>query len=276
VAGRVLVLASAADRGAAGVLAALAGLLPAPRLGFVTAEALDAAAISWRLEGTTVEAALRLADGTELRLEATDTVLDRLPPAEAPAFAAAPQAERGYALSEAMAIRHAWLAAAPARIMNPPAAARTWTEAGPLPWLVRARAAGLPARRAVAASPARAAGHRPGLQTVAIDADRWGSVQPAATETLLPGGWPQLLLEPLEAPFRCLLVCAGEVLGDAPPALGEGVLRLAAEAGTPLLAARFGMATDGTPRFAGASLLPGLLRPEEAGFVAARLAAIAA
>ena len=274
--GRVLVLAPAADRGAAGVAAALAGLLPGNRWAWITAEAIEAAALSWRLAGSAAEAVLRLPGGTRLAPEAADVLLDRLPPANPPAFAAARAEDRAYALGEAAAIRHAWLAALPARVVNPPLAIAGWADPGPLPWLHLAARARLPARRAVAACPGREAGRAPDMLATEIDGARWGSVHPAATAALLPGSVPQLQLERLGPPVRTVLVCAGRVLGEVPEPIRAGCLRLAEEAGASLLEAGFGVGTDGAPRLGRASLRPALARPEEAGFVAQCLAALAA
>ncbi len=270
----MLILAAAADHGAAAVAAALAGLLSPGRLRWVAAEALAAGAWSWRLSGDRVEAGLRLPDGTLLAPEAGDVVLDRLPPPAPPAFAAAAVAEREYACSESAAVQHAWLAALPALVLNPPGAGPLRPEPGPLPWLALAARAGLPVREAVAACPGRAAGSRRGFLALPIAEASWSSALPGAAEGVLPGSEPQILLEPLEPPIRRVLVCAGEVLGEVPEAIAEGCRRLSALAATPLLEARFGTAADGALRAEGASAHPALGSAEEARFVAGRLAAL--
>jgi hypothetical protein len=276
VAGRVLVLAAAADRGAAAVVEALAGLLPPERLRWVAAEALAAAGWAWRLSGARAEVGLRLPDGTLLASAAGDVVLDRLPPPDPPAFAAAAEAEREYAWSEAAAVQHAWLAALPALVINPPGAGPFRPELGPLPWLALAARAGLQAREAIAACPGRAAGSQPGFLALPIAETSWASALPGAAQGVLPGSKPQLLLELLAPPFRRVLVCAGSALGEVPEAIVGGCRTLSALAEAPLLEVRFGTAADGGLRMDGATAHPALEDATEARFVADRLAALAA
>jgi hypothetical protein len=275
-AGNVVLLAAAADRGAAAVAEALAEQLPRGRLCWITAEALAAGSLSWRLSGSRVEAHLLLPDGMRLSPAAGDVVLDRLPPPDPSGFAAAAPIERDYAQSEAAAVQHAWLAALPALVINPPGRGPRWSELGPLPWLALAARAGLPVGVAIAACPGRAAGPQSGMQALAIAPTSWDSVMPEAVEGLLPGQIPQLLLTLLRPPVHRVVVCAGQVLGEVPEAIAAGCLRLSALAGAPLLEAQFGTAQDGTMRFDGATARPALEDAAAAGFVASRLMALAA
>jgi hypothetical protein len=275
-AGNVLLLAAAGDRGAAAVAEALAERLPRERLRWVAAEALVAGSWSWRLSGSRVEASVLLPDGTRLAPAAGDVVLDRLPPPDPPGFAAAAPVERDYAQSEAAAVQYAWLAALPALVVNPPDPGPSWLEPGPLPWLALAARAGLPVGVAIAACPGRAAGPQPGLQALSIARASWDSVMPDAAEGLLSGHVPQLMLAPLRPPIRRVLVCAGQVLGEVSEAVAAWCLQLSALACAPLLEVQFGLAEDGTTRFGGATARPALEDAAAASFVASRLAALAA
>jgi hypothetical protein len=269
---QIILLAHAIDASAAALHAALLAQHPHASVRWVDAAALTLANWSWLLPGVgdgMVHAALRLPDGSVLQPGPGDIVVNRCASPDPPAFAAASAADRDYARQEASAILHAWLDSLPALVLNPPGAGMgAWARQGPLPWLALAHHAGLPTRDAIAACPGRQAGRLDGWQAFPIAAESWTSALPGVAIGVLPGSLPQLLLEPLMPPFRRVIVCTGAVHGGP---LAAGCLRLAANAGTPLLAIEFGTAADGTERMMQADPLPDLT-PADAMFVAAQLA----
>jgi hypothetical protein len=277
---RVTLLADAADITAQRIVAA-SGARAGTWLRWVTTEALGAAQWSWLLGGAPGVRARamggpRLPGVGRLELGADDVVLFRARFPEPPGFAAASASDRDYAWSELSAVIFAWLDAVPARILNRPVAAGfPAAEIGCLQWLDLARRAGLAPRRATAATSAKAAGAAGGFERRAIAGESWTTTLLGDAASFLPGGVPQVALEPLSAPMISLLVCDGMVLGAGPASLHDACLQLARLAGADLLKIEFATAADSTLRFAAASARPELDHGE-AAFVAARLHALSA
>lgn len=252
--GRVFLLADAADAAVGRLDTALRAVLPGEAVWFLDSAALAGAAWRWALSPDgQVDAVVRIR-GVDVRPVAGDIVVNRCLGLAPPAFAGAAVKDRDYAALEAGAMLQAWLDGLEARVLNhPPEGLSLLAGQGPLPWIARARRAGLRARGAVAACPGRLAGARPGWQAMAIAVDSWTSAAPGEGGMFLPGSLPQLVLEPVGPPFRRLLVCAGAVLDVSGAAVAAGLAdacrRLAADT---MLALDFATSADGAQCLVGA------------------------
>jgi hypothetical protein len=203
------------------------GLQP---LELITAESLAVGAV-WRSLIETAERTIeiRLSDGRVVDSRRVRGTINRLQwvPAEAVQFGT--PADQAYALQELYAFYMGWLYSLPRPILNPPTPqglSGRWRYPSEWAWL--AGQAGLTVR------PLR--------------------ITPATHEAVAA-----LSLQPASPGLRrTILVLDGEVIGDAPKAVADGVEHLWTLADTPLLGVDFDLAEDDSWIFAGVSVSPDL------------------
>ncbi|HLL76672.1 MAG TPA: hypothetical protein VK421_15565 [Pyrinomonadaceae bacterium] len=264
-----LVLAHHGDPLAARVYERLRARHGATRARLLTADDL-ALSTRWALrqDGERVETLMSFPDGTRISSAEIAAVFNRLCHAVAPHFAAAPEADRDYALMETHAFLLSWMAALP-RVINPARPRGLGGDVrGVAEWLLLAGRAGLPARGMRFATSARLfpkpayEAHVP-LEGAGL---ALGSpVRPASRATL--GSAPAHFLEPVGEERRRIVVVGSRAYGDGlPPKLADKCLRLAREVGCELAEFSFARATEGSGwRFCGGGSFPFDLPEPETG-----------
>ena len=260
-----LVLAHDDDALAAGVYERLRARHGDGAARLLKAEEL-ALGVRWALrqEGARVETRMLLADGARLSSSDLRAVFNRLRFAAVPHFAAAPEADREYALMEMHAFLLGWLAALGPAVVNRPCPRGLGASLrGPAEWLLLAGRTGLPARALRFATDARRATPRDSEPHVPLEGAglaAGAAFRPATRATL--GRSPALFLEPVGGDVASAVVVGSRVCGDGAarlgPALAEGCRRLAAAAGCAVVEFRFarGAGPDDGWRFCGAEPFP--------------------
>ncbi|MCA1629258.1 MAG: hypothetical protein LC774_02615 [Acidobacteria bacterium] len=276
-----LVLAHYDDRLAARVHERLRARHGAARARLLTADDL-ALGTRWALrqDGARVDVTMRLADDTHVRSTEIDAVFNRLRFAAAPHFAAAPDADRDYALMETHAFLLSWLAALPRVVNRASPRGLGGAVRGAAEWLLLAGRAGLPARGMRFATSARSfpkPGFDPHIPLDGAGLAAGAVVRSTSRATL--GKAPAHFLEPVGGECRRVLVIGAHAHGgDLTPALRDGCLRLAREAGCALAEFWFARAGDGAGadagwQFCGGSSFPADLPETETGALVALLEA---
>jgi hypothetical protein len=203
------------------------GLQP---LELITAETLALGTV-WRSRIGSTERAIeiRLSDGRVIDSRRVRGTINRLQWVPAEAVQLGTPTDQAYALQELYAFYMGWLYSLPRPILNPPTPqglSGRWRYPSEWAWL--AGQAGL------AVQPLR--------------------ITPATHEAVAA-----LSLQlPSPGRRRTILVLDGEVIGDAPTAVADGVEHLWALADTPLLGVEFDLGSDDSWIFAGVSVSPDL------------------
>lgn len=203
------------------------GLQP---LELITAETLALGTV-WRSQIGSTERAIeiRLSDGRDVDSRRVRGTINRLQWVPAEAVQLGTPADQAYALQELYAFYMGWLYSLPRPILNPPTPqglSGRWRYPSEWAWL--AGQAGLNVR------PLR--------------------LTPATHDAVAA----QSLQSPSPGLRRTILVLDGEVIGDVPKDIADGVEHLWTLANTPLLGVDFDLAEDDSWIFAGVSVSPDL------------------
>lgn len=185
--------------------------------------------------------ALTLHDGAVIDGEAPDVVFNRLRGVEMPQFAAAPQADREYALMEMLALVLSWLKSMPCPVINAPSPQGLGGQPrGALAWQLLAANSGLPALPLRLTSSSRHY-HAPDLVFHSVDS--MGAALSVGGR-LPPGNVPAQFAGAVGSATLSVLIAGRQVVGRVPSELVNGCVDLACRANTEILLAHFASAVD--------------------------------